>query len=93
MLPVHEESHRAVAAVDKRDTARMSKSVLINMPYRRFQQYAIAISIVSAVYDSLEGGFSIGLCVDLAPGHLSSESNLVLRSSPNFWSSGVSDKF
>jgi len=28
--------------------------------YRRLQQYAIAISIISVIYNSLEGGLSIG---------------------------------
>lgn len=30
------------------------------IPYRRLQQYAIAISIISVVYNGLEGGVSIG---------------------------------
>jgi len=29
--------------------------------YRRLQQYAIAISVVSVIYNGLEGGLSIGL--------------------------------
>uniref|UniRef100_A0A8H8CLK2 Uncharacterized protein n=1 Tax=Psilocybe cubensis TaxID=181762 RepID=A0A8H8CLK2_PSICU len=29
-------------------------------PYRRLQQYAIGISIISVIYNGLEGGISIG---------------------------------
>ncbi|KAF8463558.1 hypothetical protein JB92DRAFT_3066470 [Gautieria morchelliformis] len=34
--------------------------------YRRLQQYAIAISVISVVYNAAEGGVSIGLGVDSA---------------------------
>jgi hypothetical protein len=34
---------------------------ILNMPsYRRLQQYAIVISIISVIYNGLEGGLSIG---------------------------------
>ena len=39
----------------------MFRGAILNMPsYRRLQQYAIGISIISVIYNGLEGGLSIG---------------------------------